>query len=311
MRRKPRPDEGKDDPASMLRAIVKGFDLAYPEDAPAADSTDTVRGAPITPAERDAWANPRHPTKPQLTLLDSYPIIPHFDATPDTDSFVVAKFITNPVAAADYYDERLEVGLLRPTGMSPEATRLLEAQQASFAADPTLPAPIPQYDYEFFLPSVPAGESATSISRAVKRTFELPNAKNTRPGSGRDAKRVYRYERVRAYETYQQTGDAADAFGDTVALALHDGEARSVDADGADGELQGLHKPSQVMQKAAYYYPVAQRTFIRPRRVQTAATGMPVDDEDMRIDVIEFQARDATTEDAEGMDRRRIRWDAS
>ena len=349
-----RADANKDDPLSILRATIKGFDLAYPEDAyTGPDSSTAVRGAEITSTERTAWSNPVHPTRSGVTLLDSYPILPDLEGLPDTGSYVVMKFITNPVAASDRYDERLDVGLLRPMDQSFEAQRLLEAQMAEHANDPSRPPPIPQYDYEFFLPSLSSlstvssqPESGGSLDNDVKpkdatadpvihQVRALKRKLDLRSGSGKDGwdgdsindngndldeqgppKKVIRFDRLRAYESYQQTGDASDAYGDTVVIALHDGPGNSKDSNdqtySSTNNIRSNHsssssKLSQPLQKAAYYYPVVQRTFIRPKRTHGVAPNMAVpirhaqnpaggnaDGDETKIDVIEAQIRDPT-----------------
>ena len=307
-----------------------------------------------------------------MNLLDSYPILPDLEGLPDTGSYVVMKFITNPVAASDRYDERLDVGLLRPMDQSIEAQRLLEAQMAEHANDPSRPPPIPQYDYEFFLPSLsslstlsnqPENDDAqnngtkrqdattdlvTKQVRALKRKLDL------RTGSGQDEqdyddtnengndvdeqgppKKVVRFDRLRAYESYQQTGDASDAYGDTIVVALHDGTGNGEGSnDQINNYINGTRrnrsssspsKLSQPLQKAAYYYPVVQRTFIRPKRTHGIAPNMAVpvrhtqatagggggggggnvDGDETKIDVIEAQIRDPTERElAERLARR-------
>ena len=363
VRKAQRSDANKDDPLFILRATIKGFDLAYPDDAyTGPDSSTAVRGADITPTEREAWANPVHPTRPVVTLLDSYPILPDLEGLPDTGSYVVMKFITNPVAASDRYDERLDVGLLRPMDQSIEAQRLLEAQMAEHANDPSRPPPMPQYDYEFFLPSLSSlstlshqpqtdehqndgakrqdasANPVTQQVRALKRKLDLrtgssldesdndgdENDPDTRQGP---PKKVIRFDRLRAYESYQQTGDASDAYGDTVIIALHEDGDDDEENNGAriygstNGTLQSnitSSKLSQPLQKAAYYYPVVQRTFIRPKRTHGIAPNMAVpvrhtqasgggniEDDETKIDVIEAQIRDPTEKEvAERLARR-------
>ncbi|KAF2135919.1 uncharacterized protein K452DRAFT_280807 [Aplosporella prunicola CBS 121167] len=279
-------DAEKNEPVNILRNIVKGFDVAHPEDAyKGPDTTSNLRAEDVSREERNAWLNPKHPSRPDLKLLDQYPLLPDLDALPDNGSYIVTKFQTNPAAApadSERYDERLDVGVLRIQPADAEALERYTTALAAFQEDPSQPEPAQPYNYEFFLPAVPS----SSAARGIKRKFGDPSAANddtayTHEGVAADGtpKRCWRYERVRAYETYQQTGDARDAYGDTLALALHDAEPTAA-AAGQGGRLA---------QKAAYYYPVVTRTFIRPRR---AKPGMYVEDSD-RIDVLEVEAREA------------------
>jgi len=277
-RKRKRPEtEHDDDPVRILRAIVKGFDVAYPEDAyTGPDSGSNM--AEVTPQDIATWKTPKHPTDSTLQVLDSYPILPDVESFTDSGSYLVTKFITNPVTASDTYDTRLDVGLLRPLELSPEAAAELEAERAAVEADPTLPKPgPPKYDYEFFVPEDSDATSSIktklSMNYAENQDSALYDGENKETG-----KRFFRYQRLRAYETYQQTGDHENPYGDVVALALHDAETQSR------------------LQKAAYYYPVVQRTFIRPRRTNAARMGAASENltqEDGNIDFIEMVVRDA------------------
>ncbi|OCK83302.1 Paf1-domain-containing protein [Lepidopterella palustris CBS 459.81] len=294
-----RADISKDDPVHILRAIIKGFDIAYPQDAyTGPDSDKNIRGAEITTEEKKAWARPVHPTKKDVQLLDSYPILPDLDALPDTGSYMVYKFITCPVSSTDKYDERLDVAFLRPLTQPAEDLARMEAQQAAHDADPSQPAPIPQFDYEFFLPS------NSNKVRGIKRNFGVIDPDNEEEvefdGESKDSNRSYfKYERVRAYETYQQTGDPGNVHGDIVAVALHDPEATS--------ELQRENP----LQKAAYYYPVIQKTLIRPRRpAKKGAMASQINgEEETRVDVVEARGRDPDVNEVERRVEIRNRYD--
>jgi RNA polymerase II-associated factor 1 len=294
-----RADLAKEDPLNILRSIVKGFDLAYPQDAYLGpDSGNNIKGAEITAEEKKAWAKPKHPSKTDIELLDSYPILPDLDALTDTGSYMVMKFITCPVPPIDIYDERLDVALFRPIGQSPEDIPRMEAQQAAHEADPSQPAPLPQYQYEFFLPA-----NADKV-RGIKRNFGVTDPDNedevTFDGEYKETGRTYfRYERVRAYETYQQTGDPSDVHGDIVAVALHDPESE-----------EGPQRDNP-LQKAAYYYPVMQRSFIRPRRQvqRRGAVGPAEEEEETKVDIIEAQGKDPPVEEVERRAQHRARYD--
>jgi RNA polymerase II-associated factor 1 len=114
-RNKQRLEANKDDPISILRGIVKGFDIANPQDAyRGEDSQKNLRGGQVTQQERDAWARPVHPTKPNMRLLDSYPILPDLDSLPDTGNYMLLKYQTNPSDISTHYDPRLDVALNPP-----------------------------------------------------------------------------------------------------------------------------------------------------------------------------------------------------
>lgn len=252
-KRKRKPNVDREDPVNIIRYIVKGFDVAYPKDAyRGEDSTQNIRGAEITDADTRAWTNPRHPTKDNVELLDSYPVLPDLEAMPTTGFYMVTKFITNPVAASDSYDERLDSAILKPIS-DPAVMARFNERRLLAEADPSLPGPIPEFDYDLYLPDNP------SAARGMKRKLDVTDPENDDEDlytDENDGKRTFKYARLRTYETYQQTGDPKDIYGDTVALALHDPET-------AVGAVPGT---KERLTKGAYYYPVVQRSALRPKR---------------------------------------------
>lgn len=258
------PDDGREDPAHILKTVIKGFDLANPEsvyDGP--NTADNVRGYEPTPAERDAWSHPQHPTKKNLQLVDSFPVLPDLEAYPDTGGYILIKFATYPVAVTDRYDERLDYGLLRPLDLRPELAASQEAASAAHAADPSKPAPgPPPYDYEYFVPSDPY-----SLDN-IRDKFNLNNPQRDDPDlytteSKASGERCFRFDRVRAYETVTTSGAVAKKF-DEVALTLYEPDPPPA----TDGDDDGAPPPARrtKKQKAAYVYPILQKAQIRPRR---------------------------------------------
>jgi RNA polymerase II-associated factor 1 len=267
-RRKPQ-TANRDDPINIIRSLVKGFDLAYPEDAyTGPDSETNIRGAPITEADKTAWKTPKHPSNPNLTLLDAYPLLPDMEALPMTGDFQIVKFSTNPVAQSDKYDQRLDTALLRPLGAD---LALLEERMDAHKADPTMPKPLPEWDYDLFL-----AEHEGSV-RGIKRKFDPNDAQNDDPSlydTEADGESCFQFQRIREYETYQQAGDADNAYGDTVALALHDTGDR--------------------LEKGAYFYPVKQRTNLRPKR---KTPGVLEEGRVEHVDVLHVNVRDPNSDE--------------
>ncbi|KAF2457947.1 Paf1-domain-containing protein [Lineolata rhizophorae] len=265
----------QNDPGYIVRAIAKGFDLAYPRDAGKLVGADgePVKALETALEEREAWRRPQHPSRPDLKLLDAYPVLPDLGAFPDTGSYLMVKFQTNPVAVdADRYDDRLDVALLYPVESAANAEKLAVAR-AAYEARPEAgkPPPVPTYDYQLYLPS---SSSVAGIKRKFGRAGDEGEDDNDGGGGGggggegaEDAlydyanpatgARSFRYDRVRRYETFHQSGEAAEPYAENVALALHDGAGE----DGAGAR-----------QKAAYYYPIAQRTYIRSFRKDKVAS---------------------------------------
>jgi RNA polymerase II-associated factor 1 len=241
----------KDDPINIMRNIVKGFDVAYPKDAyKGEDSTTNLRGAQPSDAEVRAWKNPKHPTNPDLKLLDSYPVLPDPEAIPTTGFFLCMKFIGNPIAKGEY-DERLDTAIIKPVIDEDAEVAFAERLREWEESKSTKPEPIREYDYDYYLPENP------EAVRSLKRKLNVNDPENEDPAlytdEVADGQIAFKYKRLRTYETYNQHGDGSNLYNDTVALALHDAEA-------ADGLTKRLPK-------GAYFYPIVQRTALRPKRV--------------------------------------------
>jgi RNA polymerase II-associated factor 1 len=294
-------DTSVDDPINIARHIVKGFNIAYPADAyNGQDSAENLRAAETTAEERAAWKAPKNPRNPSLKLLDSYPLLPDWDATPDTGAYMVFTYMAPPVndPTDRSYDPRLDVALLRPAGQTLKDQETYLQEREAHKSDPTASMPIPRYQFEFFLPP-----SRSKIG-GIKRNFttndpedpayvDFDTAEADEDGNMR---RSFKFENIRTYETSQQVGDTVDHYGDVVALALHDPERHREDM-----LRQGK------MQKAAYFYPIIQKTSIRPRRPGR----VDMVDELQKVDVIEAAGkepggeadrRDAFRKRAEGIE---------
>ncbi|KAE9961291.1 hypothetical protein BLS_002707 [Venturia inaequalis] len=283
-RKRRAPEGAKDDPFYIHRAVIKGFDIAYPADVyTGSDSDRGLKGAPAAREEKDAWAKPRHPTNPQLTLLDAYPLLPDLEALPDNGSYMVMKYQSNPCSNLAY-DPRLDVAIIRPIESTPEETRKYEDRLAEAAMDPAASTPMPEWRYHSFVP-----EKEDSVEK-VKRKFNSEDpehdSENLYDSVNADGDRTFKYKRLRTYETQRQT-PTTDPWNDTVAVALHD-----------DGT--GL-KP-----KAAYLYPIISETKLRASRPITMGTIMSVsrahvEDEADLVDFVELKIRDATEEERENI----------
>ncbi|KAK4542549.1 hypothetical protein LTR36_006597 [Oleoguttula mirabilis] len=271
----------KDDPLNIIRNIAKGFDIAYPGDAfKGADSTEDIRGAAITDVEATAWSKPRHPTKPDLQLLDNYPVLPDLDALPTNGSYMVTKFITNPFGASDVYDQRLDTAIFRPID-DPQMQTEFQRKLAEWDPNSAKAQPLPEFDYDYY---VVADHSAV---RGIKRKFDVNDPENDDPELYTDelaeGQRGFKYERVRTYETYTQHGNPSNYYNDSVALALH------------DPELDVVPGVTKRLGKAAYYYPIIQRTALRPKR-KVGQMALSQADED-RIDELNLTVGDLAEDD--------------
>ncbi|OSS53689.1 hypothetical protein B5807_00280 [Epicoccum nigrum] len=277
-------DTSVDDPINISRHILKGFNLAYPADAyNGQDSTENIRAADITAEERQAWNKPKHPRNPNLKLLESYPLLPDWDAMTDTGAYMVFKYTAAPVnnPLDPSYDPRVDVALLRPAGQSIKDQELYMQEKEAQKDDPTAPAPTSRFHFECFLPG------SKERVRDIQRNFTTndPTAEDVVfDGEGEDdegrPRKFFKFDNIRTYETSQQVA-CEDIYGDVVALALHDPQR---------------HKAERLratpLQKAAYLYPIIQKTSIRPRRPGEPDMVEP----QQRVDVIEAAGRDPGNE---------------
>ena len=226
-------DMASDDPGRIAHDIERSFSLANGEaqlngDGASAEST------------RQSWEDPVHPKNKQLKLLDAYPLLPDLHALPDLGSYTVTKFSANPMSTSHAYDERLDIAILFPRDAQREKLDLHRSRQAE-RAEKGLYEERPPFDYDLFLPDQKDGLEA--IKR--NRSHQEPQLSTS-----------FAFPRVRSYETQMQSGNPQDAFDDTVALALYDGEDASSDALGDQRRLP----------RGAYFYPVGSRNIIRPER---------------------------------------------
>lgn len=287
-------DTAKDEPINVLRAVVKGFDIANPDDAyTGPDSKDNIRGNVPSPAELDAWKTPRHPTRPELKLVDSYPVMPDLDALTDSLSYMVAKFTTNPTQSTDVRDIRMDAGLLQPLELAPDVEAEWKAKVAAYDADNIHnPNPGgPPYSYSLFLPA----DEATAKNMLLNLDVDNPEKDDPALCVRKDKNDLgsHRLNNIRTYETGRQTGTSAHPFRE-VALALYDPELEErMEAAG----INGVHSAAGRLKKAAYYYPVVQKTQLKPRRNKNLAQlglarQVAEAEDDDKVDVIDITIRD-------------------
>ena len=281
-------DTTKDEPINVLRATIKGFDIANPKDAyTGPDTKENIRGTAIAPAEADAWNNPKHPTKPELKLVASYPIIPDLNAVTDSGAFMVTKFTSNPTQSTSKRDIRMDVGLMQPMEIKPEVEAEFKAKQAAHEADPVhVPAPSgPDFSYQFFLP--PDEQTAEKIKKKldVNDPDKDDGALYTKTNADGDGS--FRYDHVRIYDTARQSGNPNQPYKE-IALALRD---PGMEDDVASIGFGQPPKSTGSQGKAAYYYPIAQKLQLKPRRnknlAQLGLAGKNADEDDEKLDAVD------------------------
>ncbi|KAM3421592.1 hypothetical protein BST61_g1979 [Cercospora zeina] len=244
-----KPSLNKDDPINIMRHIVKGFDIAYPQDAyKGEDSTENLRGAQVADAELKAWSHPKHPSYPDLKLLDSYPILPDPDAIPSVGFYMVMKYQSNPSDIREKYDERLDTALMRPVADERAEDEYQEKLKEWQESNSSKPEPIREYDYDYYLPA--DVEAVQRIKRRLDVNDPEKDDDTHYTDDNGEGARCFKYRRIRTYETSAQNGDRHNLYNSSLALALHDADASA----------------HVRLAKGAYFYPIVQRTSLRSKR---------------------------------------------
>lgn len=261
-----------DNTGSRVRRPAQNVD----RDSPAYIKTQVEKSFQTAASNVKNPTQVRHPTNRNLKIVSAHQLLPDLDAFPDAGGYITVKFLTNPVPPSTTYDIRLENSLLRPVPPTDEEQAAKDAAREAHERDPErVPPPDETIEYEFFLTENP--EDALAFKRKFD-TFDpekddeelYPNKTNA--GTG-----CFRFKRIRAYESAHQTGSILDKYDDEVMIAVH---------DGSDGHHQ----------KAAYYYPIVQKTAIRPQRtknIQKQKMGFANADEDEKVtDFVDMRIED-------------------
>lgn len=195
----------------------------------------------------------RHPTKRNVKLVDAYPLLPDLDAFPDSGTYVTIKFSNNPTSSSNSYDARMLSGIFLTINQTPAEEEAYEAALEAYQRDPqNTPKPINPMNYNFYL-----SDTSANAERFRKR-FDTTN-----PNRDDDSFYTHRRDgvpphfqlrRVRGYETAWES-------------ELHHGTKY-------DEEVLIGFDDSSSENKAAYYYPVMQRSTIKPQRTKNIAKTM-------------------------------------
>ena len=241
-RRSPEPD--KDSPAYIKRKIDQSFAIA------AANLKDKSRV--------------KHPSKRNVKVVDAFPMIPDLDTFPDSGTYVTVKFTNNPVPPSKTYDERLLRGPFRPIEKTEAETEAYDAALQAHERDPqSVPKPTNSMNYEYYL------ADSTSVADKFDQRFDVsnPDRDDDNLYTHKNAKGpMFQFNRIRAYETAQETElDKDTKYDEEVVIRFSYGSDAATGGD----------------QKAAFYYPVMQRTTLRPQRTKNIARtiGAAVDEE--------------------------------
>ncbi|KAM5351409.1 hypothetical protein ACJ41O_004132 [Fusarium nematophilum] len=268
-------------PRALLSRANKGRRVE-----PAADSPHVIKrkiDLSFEHAEQDLKDPKRvkHPTKKHLKLVDASPLIPDLDAFPDSGAYVTLKFHQNPVPASSEYDKRLLSGLFRPIDRTPQEEEAYDLALAAHEQDP-LNNPKPQnlMNYDYYLPH------STGAGERFRRKFDVENPDHNDEElytHETDAGGCFQYNRLRAYETSQETElDHSTKFEEEIILAYN----------------EDTFYPNQ---KGVYYYPVMQKSVIRPQRTKNIARKIGIAEEEQTIDQLDITVEDPTEDMRDAM----------
>ncbi|KAI5465647.1 RNA polymerase II-associated [Mariannaea sp. PMI_226] len=255
-----------DSPQVIKRKIDKSFDIAE------LDLKDPKRV--------------RHPSKKHLKVVDVSPLIPDLDAFPDSGAYVTIKFLTNPVPAASEYDKRLLSGMFKPIDRTRAEEEAYEAALEAHEQDPdNNPKPQNLMNYDFYL------SQSGGTSDRFRRKFDVE-------GEDHDEEDLYthqnesggcfQFNRLRAYETAHETElDHPTKYDEEIVLAYN----------------EDTFYPNQ---KGVYYYPVMQKSTIRPQRTKNIARTIGIaDEEEQIVDQLDVTVHDPSEEMRDAMKRYR------
>jgi RNA polymerase II-associated factor 1 len=256
----PEPDRGT--PAWIRRRIEKSFAVA------AANLADRSRI--------------KHPSKRNLKVVDAFPLLPDLEAFPDSGAYVTVKFSTNPVNSSDSYDTRLLSGIFKPIERTAAEEAMYETARAAWERDSTMPKPSQMMNYDLFLPA----DTKTGDNFRTRFDVDNPDRDSKSLYTSSDAGGSFRFPRVRAYETAQEKEmDHDNKYDEEVILAYRDDEAQS------------KGRADDSAPKAAYYYPVMQRTTIRCQRSKNIARTIGIaDEEETHLDELHVQIEEPSDE---------------
>ncbi|KAF8250921.1 hypothetical protein K440DRAFT_616566 [Wilcoxina mikolae CBS 423.85] len=189
-----RPEDS--DPVRILAAVMKGFDVANPSDD--GNQNQFAQGDKAAANAERNWKELKHPNKPGVKAVETFPLLPHLEGASDTGGYMVFKFQTTPTEqdADGDRDVRVDMSLFQPVDVTTEEMDEQEDRREWF---------------DFYIP-----ESANTAN-AVKRKFTYED--------DADDDDEFRYKYVRRYETKNhRSATAVDQQPDEVALCLHPGD---------------------------------------------------------------------------------------
>lgn len=186
------------------------------------------------------------------------------------------KFQTNPVPPSSTYDTRLERGMFRPLELPDEEQAIIAEMTEAHKRDPERnPAPEVVQQFEFF--TADTAEEAANFKRVWDPLDPDHDDESLYPPPKAGGESCFRFKKMRTYESGAYAGGEGRHYDDEVVIALHDGK---------DG----------LRQKAAYYYPIMNKVYVKPQRnrhIEARRLRLHADDDGDRFtDFIDVRVKD-------------------
>jgi RNA polymerase II-associated factor 1 len=272
-------------PRALLNTSKKNVRRPVEEaaDSPQAIKRKIDRSFEVAEQELKNYKRVKHPSKRNVELVDATPLVPDLESFPDSGAFVTIKFGVNPVPSAEEYDKRLLASIFKPIDRTEEEEAAYEAALEAHVADPeNNPKPQNFMNYDFFLP-----QSARTADH-FRRKFDVDNPDREDDSlytHKADTGGCFQFNRIRAYETTQETElDHPTKYTHEILLAYNDTD-------------------DYPKQKAFYYYPVLQKSTIRPQRTKNIARTIGFPEEEEKI----VEQMDVTVDDPNDSMRDRMK----
>ena len=266
-------------------ALINKDNLRRPEKRPAPEPDDSPanirrkidHGFEVAEKYLNDPSKLKHPLKKNAKVVDVFPILPDLDSFPDAGAYVTVKFLNAPVHSGTSYDTRLLSGLFKPCDRTPAEDAAYAEAMEMWERDPTnhsKPAPCTNYDYYL--------TKTAEDAQRFRAKFDIDNPENgeeelyTAQG---ESGPCFQFDRLRAYETVKETElDHKTKYSHELIIGY------------SDGDIEG--------QKAAWYYPVMQRSTIRPQRQKRIdlTRGLEADDGQTVVDQLEVTVEDPSDE---------------
>lgn len=214
--------------------------------------------------------------KRTLKVVDGFKFAPDLDAFPDAGAYVEVKFGHNPVQNRGKYDDRMLNGALKPCEKTPEEEAAYAQAVEMWERDPmNHPKPPPFMNYDFYL-------HRTGDTPRFRAKFDVDNPENEEDGlytAEGESGPCFEFTRLRGYETTKEVEMDHKTKYDTQ-LFVGFAEEDDIEAE-----------------KAAWYYPVMQKSVIRPQRQRAIdlTRGVGVEDQTV-VEQLDVTVEDPTDE---------------